>query len=112
MSSAMKVPFGTITITETAKRLINESLESRRISSGRLVRQFEDPGRHREGRRILAQRFFYRPGTAAQRAAAVVYGALALEGPATRSLLDERRHTAPLPSAGPEGVLRTTGGTR
>jgi dTDP-4-amino-4,6-dideoxygalactose transaminase len=36
------VPFGTITITDTAKRLISESLENRRISCGRLVRDFED----------------------------------------------------------------------
>lgn len=36
------IPFGTITITETAKRLINESLESKRISCGRLVRDFEN----------------------------------------------------------------------
>jgi CDP-4-dehydro-6-deoxyglucose reductase, E1 len=36
------VPFGTITITDTAKRLITESLASKRISSGKLVRQFED----------------------------------------------------------------------
>jgi dTDP-4-amino-4,6-dideoxygalactose transaminase len=42
MSKKLSVPFGTITITETAKRLINESLETRRISSGKLVRQFED----------------------------------------------------------------------
>ncbi len=39
---AFKIPFGTITITETAKRLIVESLDARRISCGRLVRQFED----------------------------------------------------------------------
>lgn len=39
---AFKVPFGTITITDTAKRLIQESLEAKRISSGRLVRDFED----------------------------------------------------------------------
>jgi CDP-4-dehydro-6-deoxyglucose reductase, E1 len=38
----VKVPFGTITITDTAKRLIAESLESKRISCGRLVREFED----------------------------------------------------------------------
>lgn len=37
-----KVPFGTITITDTAKRLLNESIDAKRISSGRLVRQFED----------------------------------------------------------------------
>ena len=36
------IPFGTITITDTAKRLIAESLESKRISCGRLVRDFED----------------------------------------------------------------------
>ncbi len=36
------VPFGTITITDTAKRLIGEALESKRISCGKLVREFED----------------------------------------------------------------------
>jgi dTDP-4-amino-4,6-dideoxygalactose transaminase len=36
------IPFGTITITETAKRLINEALETKRISCGKLVREFED----------------------------------------------------------------------
>jgi dTDP-4-amino-4,6-dideoxygalactose transaminase len=40
--SKLIVPFGTITITETAKRLINESLEAKRISCGKLVREFED----------------------------------------------------------------------
>ncbi|MEI6213384.1 MAG: DegT/DnrJ/EryC1/StrS family aminotransferase [Desulfuromonadales bacterium] len=39
---AFKVPFGTITITDTAKKLINESLDTKRISSGKFVRQFED----------------------------------------------------------------------
>lgn len=39
---AAQVPFGTITITDTAKRLINEALDTKRISCGRLVRQFED----------------------------------------------------------------------
>lgn len=42
MSRSTTIPFGTITITETAKKLINECLETRRISCGRLVRQFED----------------------------------------------------------------------
>lgn len=37
-----QLPFGTITITETAKRLIGEALAARRISSGRLVREFEE----------------------------------------------------------------------
>jgi len=39
---AFKVPFGTITITDTAKKLINESLDTKRISSGKFVRQFEN----------------------------------------------------------------------
>lgn len=38
----LTIPFGTITITDTARRLINDSLESKRISSGKLVRQFEE----------------------------------------------------------------------
>ncbi len=37
-----KVPFGTITITDLAIKLINESLDTKRISSGKLVRLFED----------------------------------------------------------------------
>lgn len=37
-----KIPFGTITITDKTKRLIMEALESKRISSGRLVREFEE----------------------------------------------------------------------
>ena len=37
----MGIPFGTICITDTAKRLINEALDSKRISSGKLVREFE-----------------------------------------------------------------------
>ena len=36
-----KIPFGTITITDKAKELILEALENKRISSGKLVRQFE-----------------------------------------------------------------------
>lgn len=42
MTKKMTIPFGTITITETARKLINDCLENKRISSGRLVRQFED----------------------------------------------------------------------
>jgi dTDP-4-amino-4,6-dideoxygalactose transaminase len=37
-----RFPFGTITVTETAKRLIHEALDAKRISSGKLVREFED----------------------------------------------------------------------
>lgn len=38
----MSVPFGTISVPERSKRLIAEILETRRISSGKYVRQFED----------------------------------------------------------------------
>ena len=41
MSIKRKVPFGTITITPKAKQLVNEALESRNVSQGRLVREFE-----------------------------------------------------------------------
>jgi dTDP-4-amino-4,6-dideoxygalactose transaminase len=41
MNKKLTVPFGTITITGTAKRLINECLESKRISCGKLTREFE-----------------------------------------------------------------------
>lgn len=42
MPEQVRIPFGTITITATAHRLVNEALDSRRISSGRLVRNFEE----------------------------------------------------------------------
>lgn len=42
MTKQNKIPFGTITITETAKQLINNCLDTKRISSGKLVRQFEE----------------------------------------------------------------------
>jgi len=38
----MKVPFGTISITEESKVLIREILDSGRVSSGRYVREFEN----------------------------------------------------------------------
>ena len=37
----MKIPFGTISITNTTKKIIGEVLDSKRISSGRYVREFE-----------------------------------------------------------------------
>ena len=37
----MKIPFGTISITEESKKLIAEILESNRLSSGKYVRKFE-----------------------------------------------------------------------
>ncbi len=38
----MRVPFGTISIPENSKKLIGEILESRRVSSGKYVRRFEE----------------------------------------------------------------------
>ena len=37
----MRIPFGSIVITEKSKSLIMEALNSNRVSSGRLVREFE-----------------------------------------------------------------------
>jgi len=37
----MKIPFGTMSITKKSKELINEILESKRVSSGKYVREFE-----------------------------------------------------------------------
>lgn len=37
----MRIPFGTISVTEKSKNLILEILESNRLSSGRYVREFE-----------------------------------------------------------------------
>lgn len=37
----MRIPFGTVTITERSKALIMEALNSNRVSSGKLVREFE-----------------------------------------------------------------------
>ena len=37
----MKIPFGTISVTEKSKILIAEILESNRLSSGKYVREFE-----------------------------------------------------------------------
>lgn len=37
----MKIPFGTITVTEKSKTIIAELLDSSRLSSGRYVREFE-----------------------------------------------------------------------
>lgn len=39
--STRKIPFGTITVTDRAKQLIMAALDSRRISSGRMVHEFE-----------------------------------------------------------------------
>jgi len=37
----MKIPFGTISVTEKSKKLIADILETNRLSSGKYVRQFE-----------------------------------------------------------------------
>ena len=42
MEPEKRLPFGNITIQDTSRRLIQEVLDSGRISSGRLVRLFED----------------------------------------------------------------------
>ncbi len=41
MSDKMRIPFGTIAITEKSRKLINKILDSNRISSGKYVREFE-----------------------------------------------------------------------
>jgi CDP-4-dehydro-6-deoxyglucose reductase, E1 len=38
----MKIPFGTISITEKSKELVNQCLDSGRVSHGKLVREFEN----------------------------------------------------------------------
>lgn len=42
MNKILKIPFGTITITQKAKELVNQVLDSGRVSQGRLVREFEE----------------------------------------------------------------------
>lgn len=42
ISDQPMVPFGTISIPEQAKKLINEALDAKRISSGKFVRMFEE----------------------------------------------------------------------
>jgi len=38
----MKIPFGTISITQKAKDLVNEALDSGRVSNGKYVKEFEE----------------------------------------------------------------------
>ncbi|MHB8916521.1 MAG: DegT/DnrJ/EryC1/StrS family aminotransferase [Desulfocucumaceae bacterium] len=49
MKEKSRIPFGTITITDKAKELIIEALDKKRISSGRLVREFEKKFAHLHG---------------------------------------------------------------
>ncbi|HSK10116.1 MAG TPA: glycosyltransferase [Vicinamibacterales bacterium] len=46
-----------------------------------VARQLADPGMHRSERQDIARRFFYRPGTATERAVAAVYDLLELDTP-------------------------------
>lgn len=41
MTEYMRIPFGTMTLTERAKQLVMEALDKGRVSSGRYVREFE-----------------------------------------------------------------------
>lgn len=41
MSRKFRIPFGTVSITEKAKQLINEAIDKGRVSSGKYVRKFE-----------------------------------------------------------------------
>ena len=42
MMTAMRIPFGTMTITPASKRLVMDCLERNRVSGGKLVREFEE----------------------------------------------------------------------
>ncbi len=41
MAGKMRIPFGTISITDKSKKIIHEILESKRVSNGKYVREFE-----------------------------------------------------------------------
>jgi len=42
MEKTMRIPFGTISVTDKAKQLINQALDSNRLSSGKYVRELEE----------------------------------------------------------------------
>ena len=42
MTERMKMPFGTISVTAEARKLVQEALETRRLTSGKYVRLFEE----------------------------------------------------------------------
>jgi GT2 family glycosyltransferase len=64
-----------------------------------VMRQLEAPGLHSEERRAIAGRYFYRPGTASARVAAVVYDVLGLPAPAP----------SPAATSGPKEALASVG---
>ena len=41
MAVKTRIPFGTISITERSKKIINEVLDTKRVSNGKYVREFE-----------------------------------------------------------------------
>jgi dTDP-4-amino-4,6-dideoxygalactose transaminase len=41
MAKTYKIPFGTISITEKSKQLVNDALNTNRVSSGKYVKEFE-----------------------------------------------------------------------
>lgn len=41
MENKARIPFGTMSITERAKKLVNEAIDTGRLSSGKYVREFE-----------------------------------------------------------------------
>ncbi len=47
----MKIPFGTFSITPKSRTLINEILDTNRVSNGKYVRQFEEKFAHLIGAR-------------------------------------------------------------
>jgi hypothetical protein len=64
----------------TALRSAAEVVNSIADVAGAVTRQLEDPSLHSRERRALAETFFYRPGTATDRAVAEIYAVLQLEG--------------------------------
>jgi glycosyltransferase involved in cell wall biosynthesis len=60
-----------------------------------IVSQLRDPAAHARGRRLIAEEMFYRPGTATDRAAAVIYDAIHLEYPGASAPVSVSFDTAP-----------------
>ena len=80
-------------------RAAAEVVPSAREVVGAVSRQLEAPCLHSEERRALAGRYFYRPGTASARVAAVVYEMLGLAAPAPSTAERSEGRTAFAPAA-------------
>jgi len=52
MAKKIRIPFGTVSITEKSKKLIQEILDSTRVSSGKYVREFENKFTEHESRKL------------------------------------------------------------